>query len=742
MADDNSVLTDSAEQQVSELTSLFKQGRLEQALILGHKLASAFPDAVMVFNLLGAINGSLGRYEEAVKHLSHAIELNPDFADLHNNLGNVLVRLERYEEAVQHFFDALTLNPDLSSAYRNLSVALNDFGNSLNAQGNHNDAIVNYLKALHIAPDFADAQNNLGNALIAIGEYEEAGKCFSKAIQLRPDFAEPHSNLGIVMTEQSNLHGAIECYHRALAINPDYADGYYNLGVVYAMLEQPEDAVKHYKKSVALNPNNADTLTNLGTALKQLGAIDDAISSYRKSITIQPDYAVAHFNLANALALKGQRQEAIISHLKAIELRPEYAEAHNNLGHQLRELGQHEEALTHFLKATEIAPELVEAHKNIGITQSSMGHREQAKTALNRAIELSPSYASAHRALGKLKKFTSNDPQIEKIKALLAAAETSDQDRVELFFALAKAMADISETTQAFNYLSEGNALRKQLLNYHISTDQALFANIKSMFSENNISLSLNHGDEKPAKTPVFILGMPRSGTSLVEQILDAHSAIHGGGELMLLAESIGQSGLSLSNPLDQKQLQSIRDHFLHGLSTLFNDSNKGNQAAYVTDKMPANFRWIGLIVKAFPEAKIIHMKRDPRAVCWSIFRELLIADGNGFACDQIDLANYYALYEDLMAFWHKLYPGSILDVDYETLTENQEVITREILDFLDLDWQKSCLNFHENERAVITASSLQVREKIYTGSSDKWKVYEQHLGPLLTALKEPPTIH
>jgi hypothetical protein len=239
----------------------------------------------------------------------------------------------------------------------------------------------------------------------------------------------------------------------------------------------------------------------------------------------------------------------------------------------------------------------------------------------------------------------------------------------------------------------------------------------------------LKSADSKGPK-PIFILGMPRSGTSLVEQILASHSQVYGAGELVLLGQSINSMDWN-STQITSNMLRSIRESYFSGLSGI------GASELVVTDKMPFNFLWIGFIVSAIPDAKIVHVRRDARATCWSNFANSFSGEGSEFAYDLEDVARYYNMYGDLMTFWHEMFPDQIYDLNYEALTENQEAETRKLLEYVDLDWEERCLDFHKTKRAVRTASAQQVRQKMYQGSSNKWRAYERHLNPMLKLLDQ-----
>ena len=264
-------------------------------------------------------------------------------------------------------------------------------------------------------------------------------------------------------------------------------------------------------------------------------------------------------------------------------------------------------------------------------------------------------------------------------------------------------------------------------MKYTIQKSKNIFSKIMHRFKE------LQFKEEKlntfSNTQPIFILGMPRSGTTLVEQILSSHSAICGAGELEFLKNAINSTDWQ-NTKIQKKDIKKIREEYIFQL-------NKISKLPYTTDKMPLNFQWIGFIVYAFPEAKIIHLKRDAMAVCWSNYKLNFESEGMAFSFDQIDIAKYYKLYEDLMEYWRKKFPKKIYDLNYETLTENQEEQTRKLFDYLEIDWEEAVLNFHKNDRAVQTASNTQIRKKIYQGSSQEWKNYKQWLQPMINHLNK-----
>jgi tetratricopeptide (TPR) repeat protein len=499
----------------------------------------------------------------------------------------------------------------------------------------------------------------------------------------------------------------------------------YSNDQVQEALDSVQTLIKDYPKEALLH-------NICGACYSGLGQLDAALKSYKQALAIKPDYAEANNNLGVTLQELGQLNEAIKSYEQAIEIKSDYAEAHNNLGNTLRELSLLETAVKYYEQAIAIKPDYAQAYHNLGIVFKELGQHDASLKSYEKAVAIKPDYVKAHHSISFLKKCTENDPQITQMQSLLSEENLSQSDRKHLCFALSKANEDLGKQDEFFEYLHEGNRLRKEELDYSLEIDQKLFSIIKKMFKTPK---SLSY--EESTIQPIFIVSLPRSGTTLVEQIIASHQAVYGAGELITLGNLIApiiEDFSTHNNSLTKKDFLSIRQQYLDALS-VFNAPED-----VITDKMPLNFQYIGFILSAFPEAKIVHLKRDARATCWSIYRRYFFRVGNGWcnhgwAYNLDDLAGFYGLYTDLMDFWHQTFPDKIYDLCYEDLTTNQEKETRKLLDYCELDWDENCLNFHTTKRAVKTASALQVRQKMYQGSSEAWKKHEANLQPLIKAL-------
>jgi tetratricopeptide (TPR) repeat protein len=505
-------------------------------------------------------------------------------------------------------------------------------------------------------------------------------------------------------------------------------------GACYMAIGQLNSAVKSFENAITHNPGYAEAQYNLGFALQGLGQFDAAMSSYKKAIAIKHAFPAAHNNMG-LISLELHQLDSAVEYFKwAVAYNSDFAEAHNNLGATLQEAKNFDEAIKQFEKAVTINPNYAQAHNNLGILCQTLGQQDVAIKHYEKAISIKADYTSAHHNLSSLKKYTANDNQVSQMQSLLTNNNLVESERVHLCFALAKVYDDLGNHDEQFKVLNEGNYLRKEELNYSLEKDQEKHLIYKKLFSSPPPAIEEYSSDKSSTKRPIFIVGMPRSGTTLVEQILASHNEVYGGDEMNTLSNLITSKLKDLSafdaNDLHKKTYLSIRQQYLESLSR-FNVPE-----SVITDKMPMNFQYIGFILTAFPEAKIIHLKRDARAICWSIYKHYFSDMGNGWAYNLDDLAGFYALYNDLIAFWHELYPNKIYDMCYEDLTTNQEEETRGLLKYCDLNWDENCLNFHTNKRAVKTASALQVRQKMYQGSSEAWKKYEVHLKPLIKALK------
>jgi Flp pilus assembly protein TadD len=509
------------------------------------------------------------------------------------------------------------------------------------------------------------------------------------------------------------------------------------LGTALQALNRHQEAIAEFRAALALEPDYARAHAALGVELQALGRCEEAIAHYERALAIGPDDAEAQNNLGLALQALDRHREAIAHHERALAIRPGFAAAHNNLGTALQALNRHEEAIVQYRTAIASASGHAARHANLGLALQEIGRLDEACREFEKAIELAPRTGRFYRNLADCKRFTPDDPQLAAMVALAQDRDSlPEEGRRQLLFALAKAFDDLDQPERSFGCLLEGNALKRRLVGYDEPAVLGEFARIQAAFDKNLIDQKSSLGH--PSAVPVFILGMPRSGTTLVEQILASHSGVFGAGELREFERVVTRlnapDGPATPFPeivatLSAEQLYRLGTSYLQGVTPI------APMAQHVTDKMPLNFRFVGLIHLALPNARIIHVRRDPVDTCLSCFATLFTG-AHRVAYELGELGRSYRAYERLMEHWREVLPrGVMLDVQYEDLVSDFELQSRRIVAHSGLEWEDACLSFYQTRRPVRTASVAQVRQPIYRRSIGRWQRYEHLLHPLLEAL-------
>jgi tetratricopeptide (TPR) repeat protein len=465
----------------------------------------------------------------------------------------------------------------------------------------------------------------------------------------------------------------------------------------------------------------------LGSILNQTNRLEKALKINLKAIELLPEDFQAHYNIGNTYKKLDEFNKAEKSYLKSIELKSDYFFTYHNLGNLYSDAGRPNEAKKNYEQAIKINPNYFQTYNNLGNTLADLGDLDEAKESYQKAILLRPNLTEAHRNLTLIKKFDSKDEQYFKMKELFFDQNISENDKCNINFGLAKVYDDLKKYEKAFNHYQQGNALRKKILKYDITSDIKLFNLVKSNYKISGKTV-LDLKNLTNQQVPIFIIGMLRSGTTLVEQIISSHSQVAPAGELPFVA----RFGLSISIgklPMNLKNLINFRKDYLYKIK------ERLIKKPFFTDKMPLNFLHVGLILAAFPEAKIIHVKRDAAAVCWANYKQFFSAEDIGYCYDLNDIIKYYKSYNNLISFWNKQLPNKIFHLDYEKLVIDQENTIRNLIHYLNLDWEDECLFPQENTRSVKTASNTQIRRPIYKGSSEQWKNYKPFLGGIFDNL-------
>jgi len=487
------------------------------------------------------------------------------------------------------------------------------------------------------------------------------------------------------------------------------------------------------EKILRKTPNDSFVLGLLGAVLFKSKDFGGAAVTLEKAIVADPNNLDAINNLGVVLNLLERYADAARISGRAVELGPNSAEHHHNHGIALKNAGQASSALEAFRRAEELDPRSAEAINQQGVVLRALGRSDEAIECYRRSLRVQPRFAETYRLLANVRTFTERDDDIRKMERLLADPGSGAGDVMRLCFALGKAYEDIKDYDDAFRCFERGNKLRRESFEYDVGEDETKVQRIAQVFDSDLFERHRNEGC--PSDVPIFVLGMPRSGTTLVEQILASHSKVFGAGELGDVERLAGSSrfGSGARFPENARQLKTdafraLGDSYVAGLRS------RGTGQTRITDKMPQNFFFIGLIHLIVPAARIIRCVRDPVDTCLSCYLQFF-GGRQPFAWDLTELGRYYRAYQALMDHWASVLPGRILEVRYEDLVADTETESRRLIDHCGLAWEDGCLAFQRTDRPVLTASASQVRRGIYTSSVARWRRYERHLGPLIEAL-------
>ncbi len=541
-------------------------------------------------------------------------------------------------------------------------------------------------------PDNADLLNERGRVLNNLGRLPEAAQSFEQAIAKRTNFAVAHNNLGHVLRALGDMSRAKSAFLEATTLDPKLARAHHNLAGLHAVSGDYESAAASFRRGLSIEPGDVDAYSNLGEVLQFLSRYAEALDTYKRGLAVDPDCA----------------------------------ELHANCGALQHSLGDIEAAMTSFHRALELDSGNVVALAGRALLEEIMGSVDVGWSLIEPHITANTDSADILHAAGRL--LRRQDRHTEALAMLLPLRERTDWARnPRLYYTLGEIYDELNEYDKAFDNFSKANDLKPG--SYDPASHSKHIACISKIFSHDALK-GLPHADHRE-RMPVFILGMPRSGTSLVEQILASHSQVHAGGErleLPLLIEELSTTlGTELGYPdcvtaLTHDAVTKLRDTYLDSYGEL------SPEASRFTDKRPWNFLHIGMIELLFPNARIVHCTRDPLDICVSIYFQNLNARSEPYASDLDHIAAYYCDYQRITKHWSSSSNLPILDLQYETMVENQEEQTRRLLDFLDLEWQPDCLRFFETKRVVNTASYAQVRQPIYKSSVNRHVNYAHHI--------------
>jgi tetratricopeptide (TPR) repeat protein len=635
------------------------------------------------------------------------------------------------DQAQGLYEDVLRDSPDHADALHMLGLVAHQ-------QGRNEDAKRFIADAIKIDDKNAFFHNNLGEVKRILGETEDAARCYREAIALEPRYAQAHNNLGLVLFQLDQAAAAVEEFNTALAIDPKAEGIHNNLGVVLEALGRLEDAIPCFRRSLELAPEQAEVNNNLGAALYAQGEFGEAEQYLLAAARIDPTIANVSYNLSRLYRDQGKLEMAMDAARKAIGINPRYPEHYIELGAVHRARGELEESLHSLRSAVAIDPAHALALNDLGVCLLVMGRFDEAESSLRRALDAEPRLAIAHENIARARRFSEADRrQIEFVEAVASAPNQTEADRTHLHFALGKMWDDLGEHARAFEHFEAGNALAHKRTRFNVEAGRSFLERSRALFDAGFVEKMGALGN--PSEMPIFIVGMMRSGTTLVEQILASHPLIYGAGELeyfRTLARQLperlggGEPYPECLKSLDAATMDAAANAYLELLG------GHMGEATRFTDKNPLNFEHLGLIMLMFPKARVIHCRRNPMDLCLSIYFQHF-SEHLDFAYSFADIAEHYRQYEQFMDHWHSVFPGRIHDVQYEALIADLDSVGRDMLAYLGLAWDENCLEFHRTSRPVGTASHWQVRQPLYTRSVERWRPYEPYLDELRAALGE-----
>ncbi|HEX4045735.1 MAG TPA: sulfotransferase [Gammaproteobacteria bacterium] len=680
-------------------TQLQSENKLEQAEIILNRILAANPSHAYALHLLGIIAYQAGKIALGIQLIEQAIQNNSQVALFYSNLGEMHRQLKATHLSIQCGQHAVALDPNSATVLSNLGIAYYDAKQYEQAEQCHN-------QALAINPQLSCSLNNMGSIYKAKGQTKQAIEFYQAAIAVSPYFVEPLNNLGVLFLLQQEYRQALEYLSQAIILAPAFSDAHCNIGLTYLGLDQCSNALMHFEKALQLKPDFAEAY--YGMAQIHLNQHHFAESEFfiRKAISTNPQAVEFYKFLAEIYHQQGNHEQALMYLDQALSLDSTHTGLYLSKGSVLMEMGEISKAEEHLLKIS--ADQIVDTR------------------------------IFAHYSLVQLRKIKSDNSSFNDLLAIVNNhIQAVSPGKLEyLYFALGKCHDDMGQWQKAFEYFSLGCHLKRTRITYNIAEQIQFMNKLIACFTPQIIEHLRAFAN--PSALPIFIVGMPRSGSTLVEQILSSHPQVYGAGELKyfnhLIQWPVKKQQTTIYYPENILQLspeigRAITNKYLAYLRRFSAD------ALRITDKMPHHFIAIGLIHALFPNAKIIHVQRNPIDTCLSCYTKLF-TEGHFYSYDLTELGQYYRCYERIMNHWRHILPSDAwLDITYESVVNHLDVEVKRLIEFCDLAWDPACLAFYRSKRQVRTASFAQVRQPVYTSSIERWQRYERELAPLINAL-------
>ncbi len=648
----------------------------------------------VIFNEAIELIGA-GKPNEAAQFCANSLQKFPNDVSLLGLLGVIYVKMNQPVEAERYLRKAIELAPSFAKPHEDLGMLLINLNR-------HEEAVPLLQNATRLDPTSADALFNLGKALAKIGRGKEADEAFEGAFELTPSRK--------LLADAARLHGegkydeAERVYRQILNTEPDNVDALRMLAMLAATAGNYDDAEKLLRQVIRLAPDYFTAHMDLGRILKNQDRFEDAIFALRAALQIEPNNANTWFMLGATLAPAAMTYEAVEAYQKSLELRPDVPSVLLGLGHVLKTIGQQDKGIA----------------------------------AYKRCIELKPDNGETYWSLANLKTFRFNDAELAQMEQRVKSGEVDHaSSEVNFHFALGKAYEDRKQYDLAWYWYETGNQKQRQLISYDPVETEVTNDVLIDVFNEDFLQQMADRGCKD--SSPIFVVGLPRSGSTLIEQILASHSMVEGTSELPYLVRVSGSLNKNRADGINYPEamrelsgshLESLGQDYLQ-----YAQMHRTEGTPRFIDKMPNNFPNLGFLSLILPNAKIIDARRHPLDSCLGNYRQLY-AKGQDFTYDQTDIGEYFLQYQRLMDHWHKVLPGKILTLQYEENVLDLDNQVKRLLEFCELPWEDACLRFYETDRPVRTASSEQVRQPIYTDSINFWRHYEDKLGELIEVLE------
>lgn len=682
----------SLEQALAQAHAHWNAGQADQAERLCQHVLAIWPGQSDASHLMGLMAHAYGNLPVAIEHLQRACQATRVPATFLSNLAEMYRQAGKLAEAEAAGRRAIAIDHGLVAGWNNLGIVLQE-------AGKFDESLSCLEQVVALKPDYPEAHNNLANTLKRLGRLADAKRHYETALQLVPNYAEALSNLSNLATDMGQADDALAYARKAIDINPRLADAYINAAAAEQSRGNDEETLRWVDRLLSFQPQHVGGLLLRTVPLRHLDRLDEALVAARHAVTLAPHSGEAHVAMGEVLQAADRTEEALASYERAAKL-PGLA--------------------------------LEKAMVNEATCLMEAGETAAARAAFERVLARFPRSVSAWFNLSDIITFQPGDPAIAAMEALLTSNTVQARnDRIALHFALGKAWLDVGNAERAFHYFNEGNRQKRATFVYDGDAVTRWVQSIADTFPASAFQGHDAGGVVAGDDLPVFVVGMPRSGTTLVEQILASHGQVQAGCELSTLSRVIDRLGPypAIMQQLTADGLAAVGRQYIDHVRTL----SKGKRR--FVDKMPSNFLHAGLIVRSMPQARIIHVRRNAADTCFSCYTKLFTKE-QLFTYDLVELGRFYRDYERLMAHWRNvLPPDRFIEVDYEELVGDFETQARRMIAFLGLAWDPACIEFYKTKRIIRTASLNQVREQLFTRSIGRAGRYAAHLGPLLSVL-------